>query len=227
LPSPAATESPSPAIRRSRTWISVETLSTRDADRGDGRLAVGDALLDGFGARRVDLLRRDGAVVKAPVAGRALRHCADESHDDRVRLRREIVFALAIALAGFEQDARGVDAQMRQNVLCPAAAARRAFKLMLGGKLAAGTGRSGVPLEVGAALEQAEAVLDLPVDVNAGLFGLSEGRSGKGREGKEGGKRRNGQSAHLGPQFEAAHLVTRIRQNWERSGYQIGPETVM
>jgi hypothetical protein len=28
LPSPEATESPSPAIKRSRTWISVETLST-------------------------------------------------------------------------------------------------------------------------------------------------------------------------------------------------------
>ena len=82
-----------------------------------------------------------------------------------MRLRREIVLALAVALAGFEQDARGVDAQMRQNVLRPAAAAGRAFKLMLGGKLAAGAGRSDVALEVGAALEQAEAVLDLPVDV--------------------------------------------------------------
>ena len=67
-----------------------------------------------------------------------MRHRAGEPRDDRMRLRREIVLALAVALAGFEQEARGVDAQVRQDVLRPAAAAGRAFELMLGGKLAAG-----------------------------------------------------------------------------------------
>ena len=77
-----------------------------DADRGDGRLAVGEALLHRLRAGRVDLLRRDGAVVEAPVAGRAGRHRAGEPRDDEMRLRREIVFALAVAVAGVEHRAR-------------------------------------------------------------------------------------------------------------------------
>ena len=47
-----------------------------DADRGDGRLAVGEALLHRLRARRGHLLRRNGAVVEAPVAGGVGRHRA-------------------------------------------------------------------------------------------------------------------------------------------------------
>ena len=77
-------------------------------------------------------------------------------------------------------------------------------------------------LEIRAAFEQAEAVLHLPVDGQPWFFALREGRSAEAGEGnkggKEGGRCRNGWGAHLGPQFEAAHLVARIRRNWERFG---------
>ena len=141
----------------------------RDADGGDGRLAVGETLRDRLVAGRVHLFRRDGAVVEAPVAGGARRHRAGEPRDDEVRFRREIVLALAIAVAGVEQRARGVDAEMIELALGPAAPPGGALELMLGGELAAGAVGDHVALEIGLAAEQPEAVLDLPVDGDAGI----------------------------------------------------------
>ena len=143
-------------------------VGPRDADRGDGRLAVGEALLHRGCAGRVHLLGRDGAVVEAPVAGRARRHRAGEPRDDRMRLRHQIVFALAVAVAGRQQDAGRVDAQVVDLVLRPAAAAGGALEEVLGGELAAGAVGDHVALEVGLAAEQAEAVLDLPFDCHVG-----------------------------------------------------------
>ena len=77
----------------------------RDADGRDRRLAVAQPRLHRIGAGGVDLLRRNGAVVEAPVAGRAGRHRADEPHHDLMGLRRQIILALAVAIAGLGQRA--------------------------------------------------------------------------------------------------------------------------
>ena len=66
-----------------------------------------------------------------------------------MRFRREIVLALAIAVAGVEHRARGIDAEMIELALRPAAAAGGAFELMLGGELAAGAVGDHVALEIG------------------------------------------------------------------------------
>ena len=86
-----------------------------------------------------------------------------------MRLRRQIVLALAVAVAGVEQRAGGVDAEMIDLALRPAASPGGAFELMLGGELAAGAVGDHVALEIGLAAEQPEAVLDLPVDGDAGI----------------------------------------------------------
>ena len=117
-------------------------------------------------------------------------------------LRREIVFALAVAVAGVEHRAGGIDAEMIDLVLRPAAAAGGAFEQMLGGELAAGAVGDHVALEIGLAAEQPEAVLDLPVDGDAGV-GSGRLRAGRGvcatagveadRHGEEGGRSRKRQ----------------------------------
>ena len=115
-----------------------------------------------------------------------------------MRLRRQIAFLLAVAVAGVEQAAGGVDAQMIDLVLRPAAAVGVALELMLGGKLAAGAVGGDVALEVGVAAEQAEAVLDLPVDLQAAvgrrlrrrLGGLGQSPSVKAAERQEGPPKR-------------------------------------
>ena len=94
-----------------------------DVDRRDRRPAVAHAQLHLLVARRVDLLRRAVAVVEAPGAGSRRPARMPASADaDAVVARAEIVFALAVALAGFEQPAGAVDAEALDHVARPAAA---------------------------------------------------------------------------------------------------------
>ena len=76
---------------------------------------------------------------------------------------------LAVAVAGVEQRARGVDAEVIELALRPAASPGGALELMLGGELAAGAVGDHMALEIGLAAEQPKAVLDLPVDGDGGL----------------------------------------------------------
>ena len=75
----------------------------------------------------------------------------------------EIGFALAVALAEFQQPAAAVDAQPLDRVARPAAAVARGRQPLLGRQHAVGAGFD-VAAEVGLAAEQAEAVLHLPFD---------------------------------------------------------------
>ncbi len=127
LPSPAATESPSPAISKSSTLMSAEAPSTRvvgprDADRGDGAAAVAHPQPHLLPAGHRGLLRRRRAVVEAPGAGGVRRDRPDEPDADPVILGAEIVFLLAVALAGVQQLAGDIDAELAEHVLGPAAA---------------------------------------------------------------------------------------------------------
>ncbi len=95
--------------------------------------------------------------------------------------RAQIIFALAVAVAGFQQLARPVDAQPLDGVARPAAAVALAREPLLRRQHRVGVGRD-VALEIGLAAEQAEAVLDLPLDGRSGVR-LGKGRhSGAGRE---------------------------------------------
>ena len=81
---------------------------------------------------------------------------------------RQIEFALAVAIAEFEQLAGAVDAQPLDRVARPAAAVAVARQPALGRQHALATMRGNVALEIGLVAEQAEAVLDLPLDAGPG-----------------------------------------------------------
>jgi hypothetical protein len=121
-----------------------------------------------------------------------------------VGLRRQVTLALAVALAGVGQRADGVDAQVLQHVLGPAAAVGVAFEQPFGCELAAGAGCHDVALEIRVAAEQAEAVLDLPFDLDGRADGLGVRgpvEAGTGEEGGEGGK---GNGSHHNPNTQSA-----------------------
>jgi len=84
-------------------------------------------------------------------------------------LRRQVVFLLAIAVAGVQQATGAVDTQLVDQVLRPAAPAAVALKHVLGGELAAGPAGDDMAPEIGIAAEQAEAALHLPLDRHAGV----------------------------------------------------------
>lgn len=148
-----------------------------DAGRSDRRLTVAKPHADLVGAGRAHGLRRDGAVVKTPVAGRACGHGPGELDHDAVIFRGEIVLAVAVALAGLRQLAGAVDAELVEHVLGPAAAAGVLGELLLGGEDAAGAVGGDMPLEVGVVAEQAEAVVHLPHDLRGGAgSGRRQGR---------------------------------------------------
>ena len=135
LPSPAATESPNPAISRSRTWISVERsrrcCPARDADRRDRGLAVAHARRTASAQDALICLRRDSAVVEAPVAGRAGRHHAGDRADRWSA--GQIVLPLAVAVTGFGQPPAASTHRCRPY-RGPAAAVGGALQHVLGGE---------------------------------------------------------------------------------------------
>src|SRR6266852_1956172 len=107
------------------------------------------------------------AAIEAPSATFLRRQGARQGHPDAVVARRQIAFALAVALAEFEQLAGTVHAQPLDRVARPAAAVAVARQPALGREHALAAMRGNVPLEIGLVAEQAEAVLDLPLDAGA------------------------------------------------------------
>ena len=101
--------------------------------------------------------------------------------------RGKIALAFAVAIAGFQEHARTVDAQPFDHVARPAAAVGLARQTPLGREHAAAAHRGNVTLEVGLVAEQAESVFDLPLDVRRGAgCGLRVDRvSAPGREHEE------------------------------------------
>src|SRR5262249_3362568 len=81
-----------------------------------------------------------------------------------VRPGPKIDFALAVAVAGFQELARTIDAESVHDVARPAAAVAFACQAPLGREHATAARRFDVALEVGLAAEQAETVFDLPLE---------------------------------------------------------------
>jgi hypothetical protein len=79
--------------------------------------------------------------------------------------RRQIGFALAVAVAGFQQLAGAVDAQPLDRVPRPAASVAVAREPPLGGEDPVPLERGDVALKISLVAEQPESALDLPFDV--------------------------------------------------------------
>ena len=90
--------------------------------------------------------------------------------------RGEIILAHAVALAGVQQVAGTVDAQIADDVLGPAEAVGVVRQPPLGGEHAVAAACRDLAQEIGLVAEQAEAVLDLPDDVE--IAGAGELRDG-------------------------------------------------
>ncbi len=105
------------------------------------------------------------AVVEAPDATFIGWQGSGKRDADAVVARRQIDFALAVAIAEFQQLARAVDAQPFDRVARPAAAVALACQAPLGREHAIAVRRGDVTLEVGLVAEQAKPVLDFPLDV--------------------------------------------------------------
>ena len=103
-------------------------------------------------------------VLEGPDASDALRHHAGQDDADWVILRHEIILAHAFAVAGFHQLAGAVDAQAFDGVTRPAAAVAVDLKTPFGAEHAIVAAGDDVTLEIDFAAEQAEPVLDFPVD---------------------------------------------------------------
>ena len=162
-------KSPSPAISTSRTSISVtialrRAVGQHDVDGRDRGLAVAHAELHLLDAGSVDRPRRAFAVVEAPDAALVRRQDARRGDPDAVVGGTEIGFALAVALAEFQQPAGAVDAQPLDRVARPAAAVARRAPAAARSPARCRRVRRDVAVEIGLVAEQAEAVLHLPLD---------------------------------------------------------------
>ena len=104
------------------------------------------------------------AVIERPHATVVCGQSSGEGDADAVLARRKVDFALAIAIAEFQELASPVDAQPLDQVACPAAAVALARQAPLGREHAIAVRRGDVPLEIRLSPEQAEPVLDLPLD---------------------------------------------------------------
>ncbi len=113
--------------------------------------------------------------------------------------RRQIRLALAVALAGFGQPPRAVDAEAVDHLARPAAAVAALLQPRFGGQDAVAAIRLLMALEIGFVAEQAEAVLHLPVDaqrtrglrlrqirLREGWLGGGERKNGSGEESRNG-----------------------------------------
>ena len=104
---------------------------------------------------------------------------AGNADADAVIGRRQIVLALAVALAGFGNASGLVDAEIADHVARPAAPVARAREPLFGGEHAVAAARGGVAAEIGLVAEQAEAVLHFPFDAQiAGRRRQDVGRRG-------------------------------------------------
>src|SRR5262245_15933889 len=151
-------------------------VGQNDVDAGDRRPAADEASLDLLVAGGIDLPRVTVAVIEAPHAAFIGRQGSAERDADAVIARRHIDFALAVALAGFQEPAGAVDAEPVDDVARPTAAVAVLGQEPLGRDHAIAAHRTDVALEVGLAAEQAKAALHFPLDVwRAGGFTFRAG----------------------------------------------------
>src|SRR5262249_48058434 len=128
------------------------------------RFAVDYAELDFLVAGHVGRARIALAVGEAPDAAHVRRYRAGQHDADRVVARDQIVLAHAVAVAGVDQLAGAVEAQALDRVASPPGTGAAEGEPALGPEHAVAADGGDLTLEVGLAAEQAEPVLDLPLD---------------------------------------------------------------
>src|SRR5215472_17673377 len=163
------------------------TVGQNDVDARDGRPVADEARLHFFVARTGHLPRVAVAVVEGPGATFIRRQGSGKRHAHAVVARRQIALAFPVAIAEFQEPAGAVDAQPFDQVARPAAAVALACQAPLGRQHATAVRRGNVTLEVGLVAEQAEPVLDFPLDVRCGAGGglRMDSVSAPGREQEE------------------------------------------
>ena len=139
----------------------LAALRAGDVDGRNRGAAVADAEIDRLGAVEGGGLRAV-AVVERPGAGGADRNRAGQPDDDRMIDRRQIAFLDVVAGAGLADAAGEIDAQPVHGVARPAAAVALNRQRLLGGEHAAAARGFGMQQEIALFAEQAEAVADLP-----------------------------------------------------------------
>ena len=161
------------------------TVGQNDVDARDGRPVADEASLHFFIARTGHLPRVAVAIVEGPGATFVGRQGSGKRHAHAVVARRQIALAFPVAIG--QEPARAVDAQPFDRVARPAAAVALARQAALGREHATAVRRGNVMLEVGFVAEQAESVLDFPLDVRCGAgCGLRvDSVSAPGREQEE------------------------------------------
>ena len=114
-------------------------------------------------------------------------------------LRSKVVLAHAVTVAGVEQLAGAIDAQVAKHVLGPAEAVGVVRQPALGGEHAVAAACCDLVQEVDVVAEQAEAVLDFPDDAKVvGSGNLCDGTIGVGKA-KKGAEGQNERYAHFRP----------------------------
>src|SRR5262249_44043841 len=135
-----------------------------DTDGGNRRPAVNNPKRYVLFARQTCFPRRRLTILEGPGAGGAGGDRARKLDRDAVILRREIIFAAAVALARLHQLARAVDTQAVDHIARPTSTIAGARQpLFCREHTVAGIGGD-MTLEIGLVAEETKAVLDLPFD---------------------------------------------------------------
>ena len=137
----------------------------------------GSRTIDFLVASALDVPSGTVAVIEGPDTAFIGGQGAGQLDADTVIARRSIYLALAIALAEFQKLAGAIDAKPLDRIARPAPAIALARKAALGREHAVALCRGNVALEIGLVAEQAEPVLDLPLDAQHAATKLGVGRS--------------------------------------------------
>jgi hypothetical protein len=135
-----------------------------DVDACKGRPTADQAGLHFLVAGAADLAGVTVAVVEAPDAAFIGRQGSGKRDPHPMIARRQIVLALPVAIAEFQQPARAIEAQPFDDIARPTAAVTFLCQAPLGREHATMAHGVHVTLEVGLAAEQPEPVLDFPLD---------------------------------------------------------------
>src|SRR5439155_18828861 len=135
--------------------------SARDVDGRNGGAAIARPEIDRLGAIEGGCLRTV-AIVERPGAGGADRHRPGQPEDHGMIGRRQVAFLHIVAGAGLADAPGEVDAEPVDDVARPAAAVALHFQRLFRGQDAATAGAVGVQEEIPLFAKQAEAVANLP-----------------------------------------------------------------
>src|SRR6185437_3621258 len=146
-------------------------VTKRNVDRRNRGMPGAHPHFDFRIARRADWLKRSAAVVERPRASLALRDRARYGDADRMVTRIQVVLISAVAVAGLQQVAVIVEAQIADDVLGPADAAIGCLQPPFLGEYPVAAACRHLVQEIRLLAEQPEAILHLPYDVEIAGIG--------------------------------------------------------